>query len=798
MVPASAIALLSMATLALEVLLVRAFSIIFWHHFAAMVISMALLGYGMSGTLLSFIGEKLKTAVPLAFSAAAIGFAVSVLIALSTVGALPLNVLELVWEPRQALYLAQLYLLLSLPFLCAATGIGLALTFAGGRVGFVYRSDLLGAAAGAIGIVAALFVLPIALCIKVVAATATLAAIAAGRTKRSVLAAAAALGLVLLWPTAWLAPKPSPYKELSQALRVPGTRIVAQRSSPLGELTVVASPEVPFRYAPGLSLLTTIEPPEQRAVFIDGSGMTAITRFDGRLQPLAYLQLQTSALPFVLRPAADVLILGAGGGADVLLALTAGATRITAVELDPALTALLRGPFADFSGHLFDRPDVHLRIGEARHFAAVNRDRYDIVQISLLDSFAAAASGARALTESNIYTVEAIATYLGRLAPGGVLAITRWLQTPPRDSLKVFATTITALERRGVADPAPSLALINGWRTATVLVKNGPLSAGEIETIRRFAERCGFDVAYLPGGTVEDATRFNTFERPYLFEGTRALLGPERDRFLADYRYDIAPATDDRPYFFRFLKLQTLFDLIALPRQSGINLLEWGYPLLLLTLAQAASVSLVLILLPLIFLGRRGRSTPRARLFVALYFGALGLAFLFIEMAFIQRLQVFLGHPVYAVAATLSGFLVFAGLGSGFAQRYLAKPAPAVVVAVAAIAAASLAAVVAIHHLLPLLAGAGLMVRFAAAMALLAPLAFVMGMPFPLGLTLVQAHARPLLPWAWAVNGCASVLSPLLATLVAIHLGFTVVLAAALGLYGLAAASLPLARHSRS
>jgi hypothetical protein len=797
MVPATAIALLSMATLALEVLLVRAFSVILWHHFAAMVISMALLGYGMSGTLLSFIAARLKPVLPLAFAAAAIGFAVVVLIALSAVDLLPLNVLELVWAPRQALYLVGLYLLLSLPFLCAATGIGLALTFAGGRVGFVYRSDLLGAAAGAVGIIAALFVLPIAACIKVVAAVAILAAPAAVRTRGAVVAALSALTLVLLWPTAWLAPQPSPYKELSQTLLVPGTRIVAERSSPLGELTVVASPEVPFRYAPGLSLLTGLEPPEQRAVFVDGGGMTAVTRFDGRLEPLAYLDLQTSALPFALRPGADVLILGAGGGADVLLALRSGAERITAVELDPALVALMQGPLAEFSGGLFTRPNVHLRIGEARHFAAVGRDRYDIIQISLLDSFAATASGLRALAESNIYTVEAVSTYLDRLAADGLLAITRWLQTPPRDSLKVFATAVAALERQGVADPARALALINGWRTATVLIKAGPLTADEIEMIRGFAAARGFDVAYLPGGTVEEASRFNRFERPYLFEATRALLGPDRDRFLADYRFDIAPATDDRPYFFRFLKLKTLLDLIALPRQSGINLLEWGYPLLLLTLAQAAIASLVLILLPLAFFRRRAGSMAGDRLFVAVYFGALGLAFLFIEMAFIQRLQVFLGHPIYAVSATLSGFLVFAGFGSGFAQPWLATPARGVILTVAAIALASLIALVAIHHLLPLLAGAGLPARFAAALALIAPLAFVMGMPFPLGLAIVQARARPLLPWAWGVNGCASVLSPLLAALLAIHLGFTAVLVAAIGLYAIAAASLPLARSRR-
>lgn len=795
MIPAAAIALLSAAALALEVLLVRAFSIMLWHHFAAMVISMALLGYGLSGTVLSLTADQLKPVARSAFAAGAIGFAAAVLITLSLVRHLPLNVLELVWDPRQSLYLALLYLLLSLPFLFAATAIGLALIAFEGRIGLVYRSDLLGAAAGALGILAALFLLPIAGCLKLVATVAMLAALSTMGTLRAAIVAPLALALVALWPSAWLTPQPSAYKELSQTLHIPGTRIIAKRSSPLGELAVVESAQVPFRYAPGLSLQTSVEPPEQLAVFIDGGGMTAITRFDGRLEPLAYLDQQTSALPFALRPGSHVLILGAGGGSDILLALRAGAAGIDAVELDPALVGLVTGPFASFAGNLFSYPGVRVHIAEARHFAAVSRDHYDIIQISLLDAFAATTGGLHALAESNIYTVDAFATYLDRLAPGGLLAITRWLQTPPRDSLRVFATVIKALEERGIADPAGSLVLINGWRTATVLVKNGPLTAAEIETVRRFAGERGFDIAYVPGGTVEEANRFNSFDRPYLFEATRALLGPDRDRFIAGYRFDIAPTTDDRPYFFRFLKLETLLDLIALPRQSGINLLEWGYPLLLITLAQAAVASVILILAPLVFLRReRAASSARSRIFVAIYFGSLGLAFLFIEVAFIQRLQVFLGHPLYAVASTLSGFLVFAGLGSGFSQRWLAAPVRGVVLAVVAIALASVIAVIAIQWILPLLAGTGLGLRFAAALTLIAPLAFAMGMPFPLGLALTQRIAKPLAPWAWGVNGCASVLSPLLATLLAIHSGFTTVLVAAIALYALAAACLPLTR----
>ena len=795
MIPTAAIATLSAAALALEVLLVRSLSIVLWHHFAAMVISMALLGYGMSGTVLSLAAPRLEGMARPAFVAGALGFALAVPASVSLAGKLPLNVLELVWDWRQAGYLILLYLLLSLPFAFAATAIGLALMVARRAVGAAYRSDLLGAAAGAVAIVGALFWLPVANCLKVAAALAAVAALLAMTERRTAAAAAAVLAVIALWPQTWLMPQPSPYKELSQTLRVPGTRVVAERSSPLGWLSVVESPRVPFRYAPGLGLGAVTEPPEQLGVFTDAGGMTAITRFDGRLEPLAYLDQQTSALALALRPASRVLVLGAGGGADVLLALRFDASRIDAVELNPQLVGLVHGPFASFAGDLYRHPRVQVHVGEARHFAETSREHFDVVLISLLDSFAAAAGGLHAVADGTLYTVEALAAYLDRLAPGGLLSITRWLNNPPRDGPRIFATAAAALERLGESEPGRSLAMISGWRTVTVLIRNGSFSDDEIAQIRAFTGAHGFDVAYVPGGKLSEATRFHRSGRPWLYESSRALLGPERERFLAEYPFDVAPTTDDRPYFFRFLKLSTLLDLLALPRQSGLNLLEWGYPLLLMTLAQAAAAGVVLILLPLAFLRRKGlASTGRARLFVVLYFTALGLAFLFVEIAFLQRLQLLLGHPIYAVSATLSGFLVFAGLGSGVSRRWLERPRQGAALAVCGIVLAGLAAAAALDHALPLLAGTGIAIRFAAAVLVIAPLAFVMGIPFPLGLTIARELAPSLVPWAWGINGCASVLSPLLASLLGIHAGFSAVLVLSIVLYAAAAVSLPLSR----
>lgn len=806
----AAVALLSAATLGFEVLLMRMFSIAQWHHFAYMIISLALLGYGASGTFLCFTRARLLRRFSLAFAGFAIFFGLTAPAAFSVASHIPLNVLEIAWDVNQHLHLLLVYTVLAVPFFCAATAIGLALAAAGNRVSQVYRSDLIGAGVGALAIVGGLFVLRPEDCLKAIGSLGMVAAVIAGLPAR--LPKAASLGLFAIaallpwaWPDGWLTPEPSPYKQLSLSLSAPNATVMSEHSSPLGTLTVVRSPTIPFRYAPGLSLNATIEPPEQLGVFTDGDAMTPITRFDGRLETIAYLDQQTGALAYHLLDRPRVLILGAGGGADVLLARFHDARTIDAVEINPQMVRLVQHDFAEFAGGVFNLPPVSIHVSEARSFVAGSRKTYDLIQIALLDSFSAAAAGLHALNESTLYTVEAMATYLDKLSPGGLLSVTRWLKVPPRDSLKLFATAVAALERRGVEDPSRRIAAIRGWRTTTLLVKNGVLTGEEIQAIRRFSDRLGFDLAYLPGLEATQANRNNILDRPYLFEGTGALLGPHKDRFLADYRFDIAPSTDDRPYFFHFLKWRTLLELLEQRDRGGLNLIEWGYPVILATLAQAIVVGAALILLPLIALrGSRldTEQTPRhhPRLAVAFYFFALGLAFLFMEMAFIQKFQLFLGHPLYAVSVVLCGFLVFAGLGGGFSQRWSrhlgGQAGKAVATAAGAIVLLALIYLWALPPVFEHLGAWPSPAKIAAAIMLICPIAFLMGIPFPLGLAETSVHAPELVPWAWGINGCASVISAVLATVLAIHIGFSGVVLLATAIYGAAAISFP--RYGRS
>ena len=594
--PFIAIGLLSACVLAYEVLLTRLFSIVLWHHFAYMIISAAMLGYGTSGTALTLLKEKIAPHFGAVYIIAAAALAVLMPASFLLAQQIPFNPLELLWDKTQPAKLLAVYLLMMLPFFCGGLGIGLVFAHFGKQASRIYAFDILGAGLGSLGVIAALFLVPPH---KMLTALTTLALLAAAiavielkmRPKwlmelfvgLAVLAAVALPGVPV---------HPSPYKDLSQALNIAGARVVEERSSPLGQITVVENTRVPLRDAPGMSLNSTSEPPPQLGVFVDGNGPAALTRFDGNLAPLDYLDQLTSALPYHLfgsdemeRP--HVLVLGAGAGSDVLQALYFHSAATDAVELDRNVTDLVSQRYRDYAGNLYSQPGVHVYDAEARGFVNASDQHYDLIQVALLDSFGTASAGLYGLSENYLYTVEALQAYLHRLTPGGMLAVTRWLTLPPRDALKLFATAVSALEKSGVSNPAARLVMIRGWKTVTLLVKNSDFTSNEIAAIKEFSRTRSFDLAYYPGMRADEANRFNILSQPYFFEGAIALLSPQQQDFIDQYKFYIEPATDDRPHFFRFFKWNAAAEIFSLREQGGMPLLDWSYPLLVATLVQA-------------------------------------------------------------------------------------------------------------------------------------------------------------------------------------------------------------------
>ena len=792
----AAVALLSASALGYEILLTRLLAIVQWHHFAFLVISIALLGFGASGAFLMVAGHRLRVPAGPFLALAALAFAVTAPACFAIAQHVPFNVLELPWSLRPFGWLLVIELLLAIPFFIAATGIGRTLIVFGDRLSRVYAADLAGAGGGAALAVGLLWWLPAEQTLDGLGAIAALAGgIAAVRARRAARWAllAPAVGIFLLLISGaggWNELRISPFKPLPQALRVNGATLAETRSGPLGLVSAVENEKVPLRWAPGLSLLAQAPVPGQVALFVDGDGPIAIPRRPRGSPPPAYLGDLTSALPYHLLERPLVLVLGAGGGAAALQALGGGARAVDAVELQPDVASIARDRYGGFSGGAPGRAGIRLHVGDPRAFVeAAGGEEYDLIGV---DALGASPSGLHALRAERLLTVESMRAMLARLAPRGLVAVTGWSQLPPRGGPRLFATLLDAFAAEGIGPAAEHLAWIRSWNTNTLVASRAPLSEGQVKAVRSFAHARAFDLVHVPGMEAHEANRFNVMERPWFHEAAARLLGPEREDFVRGYKFDIRPATDDRPYLWSFFKWGHAPEILSLSRAGGIGLVAIGYLALPAALVQAAVASAALILLPLLLVRRSaGGHAGGARRGAALAgFFALGLAFLMMEIAFISRFTVILSHPLHALAVVLAAFLVFAGIGSWLAGRRDSGGRGSVAWPAAGIGALAVVCVAALPHLTGALLGAAPDVKIAAAVVLVAPIATLMGMPFPRALARLRRLDPGLVPWAWGVNGCASVVGAVLATGLAVHLGQTFVIGCAALLYAAAAVAL--------
>ena len=789
--PLISVALVSFAALGSEIVLNRIFAVVHWYHFAFMIISLALLGFGASGTFLAIARRRLLSHYAASYLVSIASFGVLVIVSPLAALSLPFRAEALLWDPWQPLWLVLMYLVLAAPFFCAANAIGLALMAGRDRAGRVYAADLAGAGIGSVAVLGMMYwIWPEGL-LRVVGAVAFVALIVGAVELKAMpvrwtVLAAAGVTLLALLPSTWQRFEPGPYKALSQALRVEGTRVLLERSSPLARISVIESSGMPLRLAPGLSLNATAEPPEQLGMFTDGDAIQAITAATDDPARLEYLSRTTSALAFRLAAPHHVLVPEAGGGDEILRAEQHGAERVTALELNPQVMQLLRETFRGYTGDLVGRGGVQLEQGDARGFLQRSGQTYDLIQLSL---GGAAGGGLGGLNEDYGYTVEALRLYMQHLEPGGFLSITGSIEIPPRQGLKLAAMGIGAMRAQGMLRPSHRMIMIRGWQTFTLLLKNGDVTPDEVALTRAFCDEQSFDPVWYPGLERRDTNHRNQLPEPWYYDGVQALLSDTAARYLEDYPYRIRPATDDRPYFHDFFRWRTFSESFAARKRGGMALLEAGYLLLVLTLLQAVIAGATLILAPLRLLAPPHGLGRAGRLRIVLYFGGIGLAFMFLEIAFLQKLLLVVHHPTVALGLTLGTFLVAAGAGSLWADRTSAARARRTLgLAVAGILLLGTLHAIAFDAITPLLAAWPGPAAAAAAACLVAPLAFCMGMPFPLALRELEA---PLVPWAWGINGCASVVSAALATLIAVDLGLRNLLWLALALYALVVPAFP-------
>ena len=760
--------------LAYEVVLVQLLAITHWSHFAALVISLALLGFGASGSALAIGRRRLAGRERRAYGLATLlaGLAYDPAYRLSA--RIPFDAFELIAVPRQFLWLILTYLALATPFFLAGGAVALAFLVGRDAIGRVYAANLLGSGAGAILGLALLSWLPAERLPGAIAIVGLLALAPVARW--GVAAVAVALVAVTLVPPPVI--PTSQYKEGTLALRLPDARVLARDDGPLGRLEMIESPVL--RALPGASLALREPVPPRPVLYLNGQtiGPRAVAR------DTALWSMTTSAAAFALPDSEPrVLLVGAGGGGLVWLARSAGAGSISVVDPDARVDPLL-DPAALEGVRRFTRGP--------RGWLHGSSERFDRVVVGEPGSLAGSAAGMAAAGADYLFTVEGFRDLWDALDEDGVLAITRWVLNPPRDMPRLLATARTVLGDQGL-EAGRHVALLRGWGTATLLVSRRPLEPRDVAALRSWCEARWFDLTWAPGAPAGLANRYNVLDPDWFRLSAEGLLGTEPVRFARSYVFDIAPVPDAAPFFHHFLRIGDLARLWRAEGRLSLPYLEWGIVAQWLVLLQAIPIAAVLILLPLLALprgsdeaaaaGRPAAGDP-ARVALFSYFALLGFAFMVLEISTIQRLILFLAEPTYAMAAVLGSFLVFAGLGSALASRIRARLGERL--PFAAIAILALVTRLGGELLWDHAAAAPLAIRMAAAMLLLAPLAFAMGQPFPLGLQRVADRAPGWIPWSWGVNGFLSVIGAAAAPLIALAIGLDGALLAAVGLYLLA------------
>ena len=467
-------------------------------------------------------------------------------------------------------------------------------------------------------------------------------------------------------------------------------------------------------------------------------------------------------------------------GAVHILVNAAGvfkAEPVTVVDSNPLIPRLLRDRYATFTGGLYRDPRVRLRSEGGRSYVRRSRESYDIIHVSLSDTFRPITSGAYSLSENYLYTVDAFVDYLSHLAPRGVLMVSRWLQDPPSEELRLVGLALEGLARLHVPEPDRCLVAIRSWSTMLLLVSREPFTASDIEGIVRFCEQRNFDTVYYPGISREDANRYNLMEEPVYYELISELIAsPDPTRFYRNYSYDVSPVTDDRPFFFHFFRWGQVPSILRSYGRAWQPFGGAGYLVLVVLLLLALVVSIALVLLPLVLRERRAHGHKR----LLLYFSLLGIAFLFVEIPLMQQFILYLGQPTHAFAVVLFAILLYSGIGSYLSPRV----SPRFVLPGLAVLILVYPAVLTLIFTRTL--GAAIGVRLTIAVLSLGPLGLLMGMPFPQGIARVNQASPKLIPWAWAVNGCASVISSILAAMLSISFGFTTVVIIAAVTYGAA------------
>lgn len=779
------VGLLSAAIIAFQLTLMQVLSIIQWSHFAYMVISVALLGFGASGTVLAiaraWFVKRIHAILPLLMVLSGASMSLIMLVSSTVFGGFDSYLL---FVDRSQIYtLLITYFAFFIPFFLGALAIGLVYIHYVEKIGPLYFADLLGSGIGGLLMLLLFWIfspsqLPSAVGLLPVAAGALLIPKELRTRFVPLLIAAVVLPVILVIKPPSL--PMSQYKSLSGAMNLPDAEIVKEKSSPYGQLNVVRSPAL--RYAPGLSLTYTETVPVRDVIFNNGNWFGPVVEWS-ETDTTHFLNYTTNNLPYVIGKPGNLLLLDSGTGLFAAHALTVGVENITAVEQNRVAVNLLKNELAPMIDSMYHLPAVTPVNLHSRSYLLADDNLYDLIILPTSETFGGT-SGINALEEQFIMTMESIAEMLGRLSDDGMISITSWMDYPPRNTLKLLATLVEAHEAESDAPAEDHIAAIRGWGTITFVLKKSPVTETETEYIRAFCHKMYFDPVLLPGLDPEERSVYNQLQDDDFFMYVENIMSDNREDFYKEYDFNIRPATDNIPYFSQFLKLSRYRKMGEVFGQSSVPFLEIGYLVVIITFLQITAVALILIILPLFALGWKGVG----KAYTVLHFSGIGLGFMFIEITLIQQFILYFGNPIYAAAAVLSGMLICSGAGSYASSRFGTGAMDFVKVLSLVIFFIFLY----ILFLTPLLRttiNLPLLLKIFLSILFISPAAFFMGMPFPLGLRKLSVHNKTLIPWAWGINGCLSVISTALATIIAVEAGYLAVMLIAALSYALTLAA---------
>ncbi len=772
----------SAAIIAFQLSLMQLITIVQWHHFAYMIISVAMLGFGASGTLLALMRQKLlKNAdrlVPLLMTTS--GLFMVIAFEITRLDFFRFDVYLLFVERSQFPVLAANYLIFFAPFFTGALAIGILFIKHADQIGTYYFSNLLGSGIGGIFV---LFLFGSIMPQQVPPLTGLLP-VAAGlicMCRKSMILNFLA-GTLAVITAAILLSNPdeitvSEYKSLARSMNLPDAAVILRKPDIHGLIEVVESPAL--RFAPALSLNYTGNVPVKKNIFVNADFFGVVPVFSDSLKE-HILDYTTQQLPWVMQQRSKLLLLNAAEGAPIAHAFVKQPEQVDAVIANRGIVGMMQNDFAEETGGLYLHANLNIYKQEARNFLASKTPQgYDLIMLPRQDAFGGTA-GINALRENYDMTLEAFDLMWQHLSSTGVIAVTTWLDYPSRTGLKTLATLVQTALNNNIAAPQYHIAAIRSWGNITFVLKKSPITDNEVKNIRAFCNEMFFDPLLLPYISETERQRYNVLGDTDLFHYVDAIMNAEQSIFN-DYGFMVSPATDDKPYFSQFLRLRQLPRMSEIYSGDQVPFLELGYLIVVVTFIQSAILALIFIILPL----TRLRKSRHRKAGTLLYFGALGIGYMFVEIILIQRFVLYFGQPVYAISAVISTMLVASGVGSLLSGRVKATPKLPVIFGMI-ITCLLLGYLLFLTPILQLTIASPLLKKIIISLMLIGIPSFFKGFMFPLGIRYLSGYDAGQVPWAWGINGSVSVISTSLAMLIAVEAGFRFVMGVAVICYAVA------------